>query len=146
MKPNTEKTDCLIRCHGEHCSSSQCCSRENFLDDTCKSTKDACTISRKYDKKEIIPAACTISLENFTIYEEETLEQIVNDSRTEKSAHNPTNENARYTNDKQIQSIVNDNPEASSCTINLAEQTSTSVNTDRIFATANNNLDHSIIF
>lgn len=145
MKSNTEKTDCLIRCHGEHCSSSQCCSRENFLDDTCKSTKDA-HINRKYDKKEIIPAACAISLEKFTIYEEETLEQIVNDSRTEKSAHNPTNENARHSNDKQIQSMVNANSEASSCAINLAEQTSTSANTDRIFATADNNLNQSVIF
>jgi len=133
MKPNTEKTDCLIRCHGEHCSSSQCCSRENFLEDTCKSVKD--TISRKYDKKEITPAA--INLEKFTIYEEKTLEQTVSDPRVEKFAYNPTNENA-CSNDKQIENIININSEASSCAINL-------VDTDRASVTADSNLDHSIV-
>lgn len=145
MKPNTEKTDCLIRCHGEHCSSSQCCSRENFLDDACKSTKDAHTISRKYDKKEIIPAACAISLEKFTVYEEETLERVVNDPKIEKSTHNPTNKNACHSNDKQIESVVNVNPEASSCAISPVDPAPTGVNTDQISATANNNLDHSDI-
>ncbi|XP_071630627.1 uncharacterized protein Znt77c isoform X1 [Temnothorax longispinosus] len=147
MKPNTEKTDCLIRCHGEHCSSSQCCSRENFLDDACKPTKDAHTISRKYDKKEIIPAAaCAISLEKFTVYEEKTLERNVNDPRTKESAHNPTNESATcHSNDKEIQSILNVNSEASSRASSLTDQTSTSVTTDRIPARADSNLDHSVV-
>lgn len=144
MKLNTEKTDCLIRCHGEHCSSSQCCSRENFLDDTCKSMKDAHTISRKYDKKEIIPAACAISLEKFTVYEEKTLEGIVNDPKAEKSQQNP-DENACPSNDKQTQSIANVNSEASSCAISLADRTPTSVNSDQISATADKNLNHSFI-
>lgn len=141
MKPNTEKTDCLIRCHGEHCSSSQCCSRENFLEDACKSTKDAHTISRKYDKKEIIPAACAVSLEKFTVYEEEILERTTSDPRAEKSAHVPTNENACRSNDEQIQSIVNVNPEASSSAISLANRISTS---DQTSATADSTLNHSI--
>ncbi|XP_011883488.1 PREDICTED: zinc transporter 1 isoform X2 [Vollenhovia emeryi] len=140
MKPNTEKTDCLIRCHGEHCSSHQCCSRENFLDDTYESTKDVHTISKKYDKKEIISTVGAISLEKFSAYEEETQKQIVNDPRTEKSAHNLTNENACHSNDKQTLRIENVNPEISSCVI--SDQTSTSVNTDRISAIADSNLNH----
>lgn len=85
MKPNMEKTDCLIRCHGEHCSSSQCCSRENFLEDACKSEEDN-VISRKYDKKEIIPTTCAVSLEKFTNYTEEAVVQTVkSDSTAEKS-------------------------------------------------------------
>lgn len=145
MKPNTEKTDCLIRCHGEHCSSSQCCSRENFLDDACKSMKDAHTISRKYDKKEMIPSACAISLEKFTVYEEKTSEEIVNNPKTEKSEHNPTNENACHSNDKQIQSVTNVNPSVSSSDVSSTGRTSASVNTDQISAIAENNLDRSVI-
>jgi len=140
IKPNTEKTDCLIRCHGEHCSSSQCCSRENFLEDANKSVKD--NINRKYDKKEITPAA--INLEKFTIYEEETLEQTVSDPRAEKSAHNPTNENI-CSNDKQIESIVNINSEASSCAINLVDRIQSTTDTDRASITTDSNLDHSIV-
>lgn len=143
MKPNTEKIDCLIRCHGEHCSSSQCCSRENFLDDACKSMKDAHTISRKYDKKEIIPAACAISLEKFTIYEEKTSEGIVKNPKTEKSEQ-PTNENACHSNDKQIQSVTNVSPRISSSDVSSADRTSTSINTDQISAIAENNLDRSV--
>ncbi|KMQ95829.1 zinc transporter 1 [Lasius niger] len=103
MKPNMEKTDCLIRCHGEHCSSSQCCSRENFLEDACKSEKETHTISRKYDKKEIIPATCAISLEKFTTYVEETLVRTAEcDPRAEKSEHESTNENTSRLNDDQV--------------------------------------------
>lgn len=143
MKPNTEETDCLIRCHGEHCSSSQCCSRENFLEDACKSTKDAHIISRKYDKKEIIPAACAVNLEKFTIYEEETLKRTASDPKTEKSAHVQTNENACRSNDEQIQSIINVNAETSSCAISLANRIS--INDDYTSATTDSTLDHSII-
>lgn len=101
MKPNMEKTDCLIRCHGEHCSSSQCCSRENFLDDACKSEKDN-VVSRKYDKKEIIPATCAISLEKFTNYTEEAVVRTVrSDSRAEKSEHDLMNENTSRLNSEQ---------------------------------------------
>lgn len=145
MKPNTEKTDCLIRCHGEHCSSSQCCSRENFLDNACKSMKDAHTISRKYDKKEIIPAACAISLEKFTVYEEKSPEGIVNNPKTEKSEHNPTNENACHSNDKQIQSVIDVNPRVNLSDTSSDDRTSTSVNADQISATAENNLDRGVI-
>lgn len=101
IKPNMEKTDCLIRCHGEHCSSSQCCSRENFLEEG-KSEKDAHTISRKYDKKEIIPTTCAISLEKFTTHTEETLVQTAkSDSKAENSEHDPTNENTSRLNGDQ---------------------------------------------
>ncbi|XP_025988313.1 zinc transporter 1 [Solenopsis invicta] len=145
MKPNTEKTDCLIRCHGEHCSSSQCCSRENFLEDTCKSGKDAHITSRKYDKKEIIPGACAISLEKFTVYKEEALEQTVNDLKAEKSAHNSTNEKTHRSNDKHVQSIVNVSPEVSSCATSLTDQISTNVDTDPTSITADSNVNHSVV-
>jgi len=108
------------------------------LEDTNKSVKD--TISRKYDKKEITPAA--INLEKFTIYEEETLEQTMSDPRAEKSAH-LTNENA-CSNNKQIESIVNINSEASSCAINLVDRIQSTIDTDRASVIANSNLDHSI--
>lgn len=145
MKPNTEKTDCLITCHGEHCSSSQCCSRENFLEDACKSVKDADTINRRYDKKEKIPAAYAISLKRFTINEEETLEQTVSDSKKAESVPKSTNENACHSNDKQIQGVVNVNSEISACTINLTDRISTNVDTDKIYVTADSNLDHSVV-
>lgn len=146
MKPNTEKTDCLIRCHGEHCSSSQCCSRENFLDDTCKSTRDAHTISRKYDKKEIIPAVCAISLEKFTVYKEEIPERTVSDpTRAESSTHNLTNENPCHSNDKQTQSTVSVNSETVPCAISSADRISyINVDANRTSATADNNLNHSV--
>ncbi|XP_018405783.1 PREDICTED: zinc transporter 1 [Cyphomyrmex costatus] len=143
MKPNTEKTDCLITCHGEHCSSSQCCSRESFLEDACKSVKNVHTINRKPDKKERIPTAYVISLKKFTINEEETLERTVNDPKAEKSVPKSTNENACHSNDKQIQSIVNGNSE--DCAINLTDRVSTNVDTDRISVTTDSNLDHSVV-
>lgn len=105
MKPNMEKTDCLIRCHGEYCSSSQCCSRENFLEDV--SEKNMHAISRKYDKKEIIPATA-ISLEKFTNYTEEPLVRTAKSdpraesSSSEKSAHDSTNENTSGLNSEQV--------------------------------------------
>lgn len=104
IKPNMDKTDCLIRCHGEHCSSSQCCSRENFLeDDACKSEKNTHPISKKYDKKEIIPATCAISLEKFTNNTEEALvmRTVKSDPTVEKSEHDSTNENTSRLNSEQ---------------------------------------------
>lgn len=107
MKPHMEKTNCLIRCHGEHCSTSQCCSRENFLEDTCE-LKDEHTISKKYDKKEIIPTTCVINLEKFTVYkEEETPEETSSDkSAREVSGCDPTSENTCCTNDEQASADV----------------------------------------
>ncbi|XP_018362998.1 PREDICTED: zinc transporter 1 [Trachymyrmex cornetzi] len=141
MKPNTEKTDCLIACHGEHCSSSQCCSRENFLEDACKSVKDAHTINRRYDKKEKTSAVYAISLKKFTINEKETLERTVSDSKSEESVPKSTNENARHS--KQIQSVVNVNSEVSACAINLTNRISTNV--DQTSVTADSNLHHSVV-
>lgn len=74
MKPNTEKAGCLIRCHGEHCSSSQCCSKEKFIEDSCSdlSTKQQVqSINKKLEKKQVIPASTNIDLKRFTIYDEE---------------------------------------------------------------------------
>ncbi|XP_014471299.1 PREDICTED: zinc/cadmium resistance protein [Dinoponera quadriceps] len=97
MKPHMDRTDCLIRCQDEHCSSSQCCSRENFLDeDTCKSEKDSQSISRRYEKKEIIPASSTINLERFTVYKEEVPKQLTSDTTLEMSGHDSSScENTR---------------------------------------------------
>lgn len=122
MKPNMEKTDCLIRCHGEHCSNSQCCSRENFLEDTCKS-KDSHAIGKKYEKKEAISAAYAINLEKFTIYEEKT-EQIRNNPRPETSTNGSTKED-RKDKDKEVQSITSDDNDISSCNKTTALTTKT---------------------
>ncbi|XP_020278232.1 zinc transporter 1 isoform X2 [Pseudomyrmex gracilis] len=120
MNPNMEKTDCLIRCHGEHCSNSQCCSRENFLEDTCKS-KNSHTIGKKYEKKEAISAAYAINLEKFTIYEEKTTEKIKTDPTPETS----TKEGERKEKDKKVQTITSDNNDISSCNKTVAVATKT---------------------
>lgn len=143
MRPNMEKTDCLIRCHGEHCSSSQCCSRENFVEDTCKSAKDAHIISKKYDKKEIIPAACAISLEKFTVYEEETVDRAANDPKMEKSACNLIN--VTRINNEQIHSSVSSDTDVSSRAINTkkSNQIVASIVNNQI--SVDTNLDSTII-
>ncbi|KAL0111664.1 hypothetical protein PUN28_013093 [Cardiocondyla obscurior] len=120
MKPNMEKTGCLIRCHGEHCSSSQCCSKENFLDDSCKSMKNAHTIHKENDEQERIPTACAISLEKCANYKEETLEMVMKDHKINKSTY-ISDKNMCRSIDKQIQNIVNINSEDS--TVNLTDQT-----------------------
>lgn len=75
LKPNMEKTGCLIRCHGEHCSSSQCCSKEKFIEDSCSDPsvkKQAQSITKKFEKKEIIPSSTTIDLKRFTVHDRES--------------------------------------------------------------------------
>lgn len=70
-----EKTGCLIRCHGEHCSSSQCCSKEKFIEDSCSDPsvkKQAQSITKKFEKKEIIPPSTTIDLKRFTVHDIES--------------------------------------------------------------------------
>lgn len=90
-----EKTGCLIRCHGEHCSSSQCCSKEKFIEDSCSdpSVKKqvAQSITKKFEKKEIIPSSTTIDLKRFTVH----------DHQIESS--------------NSCQSIVENSPDGSSC-------------------------------
>ncbi|OAD52385.1 Zinc transporter 10 [Eufriesea mexicana] len=78
MRPNMEKTGCLIRCHDEYCSSSQCCSKEKSIEDSCSDSsfkKQAQSINKKFDKKEIIPASTAIDLKSFTVYDEEGCSQ-----------------------------------------------------------------------
>ena len=75
MRPNMEKTGCLIRCHGEHCSSSQCCSKEKFIEYSCSdlsTKKQGQSINKKLEKKEIIPSSTTIDLKKFAIHDEES--------------------------------------------------------------------------
>lgn len=73
MGPNMKKTGCLINCHGEHCSYSQCCSKETFIEDSCaapcsSTRKHSHTINKKLEKKEIIPAiSAAIDLKSFTL-------------------------------------------------------------------------------
>lgn len=69
-----EKTGCLIRCHGEHCSSSQCCSKEKFMEDSCSDTsvKHRHSINKRLDKKEIIPTSSEVDLRRFTVHDEES--------------------------------------------------------------------------
>ncbi|EZA54363.1 zinc transporter 1 [Ooceraea biroi] len=144
VQPHMEKTNCLIRCHGEHCSTSQCCSRENFLEDTCNSVKDD-TINKKYDKKEIVPATCSINLEKFTVYKEETLEQTTSDESTrEKSACDPMSENTCYTNDEQTPADIVD-IDSSACMINVVDRLSDSTVTRRHSTALDSKLDHNIV-
>ncbi|XP_076631749.1 zinc transporter 77C [Colletes latitarsis] len=69
MKPNMEKTGCLIRCHGEHCSSSQCCSKEKFLEDSCSgvSVQQMQSISKKLEGTEIFPATSVVDPQKSTV-------------------------------------------------------------------------------
>ncbi|EFN76190.1 Zinc transporter 1 [Harpegnathos saltator] len=135
MKPHMDRTDCLIRCHGEHCSSSQCCSRENFLEESsCKSEKDAHTISSKYEKKEIIPASSTINLERFTVYKEESPERLASKTKLERPTRDPTYENTCRTGDRQKEQSTRDiSTDSSSC------ERGDNI-TDRTSATADNNI------
>lgn len=136
MMPNTERTDCLIRCQGEHCSSSQCCARENLLEETGGSARDLRAISSKYDKRKVIPEA-TINLERFTVNEEEAAERSASDATSDKSAQKcPTNEDATRgaTNGereaaKRRGRDADDADDVGSCTIiiNVTDQTSSAV-------------------
>lgn len=140
MKPHMNKTDCLIRCHGEHCSSSQCCSRENYLEpDTCKSEKDAHTISRRYEKKEIIPVSSTINLEKFTVYKEEVPEQLEKETKLEISSRSQSCENTSSSNDQQ----------QNGTTRNIGTDTSVCERsdnaTDQTLATDDSNLGHDVV-
>lgn len=68
-----ERTGCLIRCHGEHCSSSQCCSKEKFMEDSCLdvSIKQRHSINKKLEGKEIIPAPSVVDLKRFILHDNE---------------------------------------------------------------------------
>lgn len=142
MKPHLEQTDCLIRCHGEHCSTSQCCSRENFLkEDTCKSEKDPHAISKRYEKKEIIPASSTINLERFTVYKEEIPEQRVTESDTklEIPTDSPSCESTcRSSEQQEDQSTRDIDADTSSCKI--SDNT-----TDQVPVAIDSNLDRDVI-
>ncbi|XP_032668233.1 zinc transporter 1 isoform X2 [Odontomachus brunneus] len=133
MKPHMERTDCLIRCHGEHCSYSQCCSRENFLEE-----KDAHAISRRYEKKEIIPASSTINLERFTAYKEEIPEQFT--TRLEVPTHGSScDENTFCSTDQEKNQSTRDiGTDDSSCEIN-------DNSTDRTLAIVDSNLGHNVV-
>ncbi|XP_033331798.2 proton-coupled zinc antiporter SLC30A1 [Megalopta genalis] len=69
IRPNREKTGCLIRCHGEHCSSSQCCSKEKFMEDSCShvSTEQVQSINKKLERKEVVPTPLVVDLEGFAV-------------------------------------------------------------------------------
>lgn len=95
MKPNMEKSGCLIRCHGEHCSSSQCCSKEKFMEDSCTTKATKQVFNKKLVKKEIIPTSTMIDLRKFTLLQAEgsRLQQHPKD--------HPTAENACQSNEGQ---------------------------------------------
>ncbi|XP_053989300.1 zinc transporter 10 isoform X1 [Hylaeus volcanicus] len=58
MRPHMEKSGCLIRCHGERCSSSQCCTKEKFMEDSCSdvSVQKMQTINKKLEGDEVVPS------------------------------------------------------------------------------------------
>ncbi|KZC11068.1 Zinc/cadmium resistance protein, partial [Dufourea novaeangliae] len=111
MRPNMEKTGCLIRCQGEHCSSSQCCSKEKFIEDSCShvSMKQVQSINKKLEKKEIIPAQSVVDLKRFTVHDDEA-------SRSPRD--NMADGTAGRSNDG-LTDDNKDNTDGSSCAINV---------------------------
>lgn len=130
MMPNTETTDCLIRCHGEHCSSSQCCSKENFSEDTCGTTTLRAITKKQHDKKETTPAAPSISLARFAVYEEcETAKRFASDARSRGSAkESPTNDNATSNDEREVRSNASDVDVVSDPITNVTDQTAAPIN------------------
>lgn len=119
MKPNMGRTGCLIRCHGEHCSSSQCCSKEKFIEDSSSDLsvkKQGQSVNRKLEKKEIIPASSSIDLKRFITHDQESSSQArqLKDNRS---------------NDGQTRNNSDDIIDDSSCTINvdISEQKSSTI-------------------
>ncbi|KOC69260.1 Zinc transporter 10 [Habropoda laboriosa] len=115
MKPNMEKAGCLIRCHGEHCSSSQCCSKEKFIEDSSSdlvTKKHVQSINKKLEKKEIIPSLSTIDLKKFTVHDEE-------DPRPCHSIENPSDGRPFCPNDGQTRNNKDNTADSSSYAINV---------------------------
>ncbi|CAL7949101.1 unnamed protein product [Xylocopa violacea] len=114
MKPNMEKTGCLIRCHGEHCSSSQCCTKEKSIEDSSSdlsTRKSAHSINKKFEKKEIIPSLA-IDLKKFTFHDTER-------SKSGQSDENPLAGSSSHTTDKQTRSNKDNATDSSSYAINV---------------------------
>ncbi|XP_012350061.1 zinc transporter 1 isoform X2 [Apis florea] len=115
MRPNMEKTGCLIRCHGEHCSSSQCCSKEKFIEDSCSDLsikKQGQSINKKLEKKEIIPSSTTIDLKKFAIHDEENLQSC-------QTTINQSDGSSCQSKNKQRQSDKDNTRDESSYAINV---------------------------
>lgn len=115
MKPTTDKTDCLIRCHGELCSSSQCCTREKLgqKSPSEESLKHVHVINKKFEKKEIIPASPMIDLKKFLIHDDES------PKLASPETSGPNNSEACQSNDKQVQSEKDNTNDKSSYSISV---------------------------
>ncbi|CAG5077811.1 Similar to Slc30a1: Zinc transporter 1 (Rattus norvegicus) [Cotesia congregata] len=60
------KSDCLIRCRGKRCIESQCCSKDDLLDEVILDKSDK-IINKKFLRKEIIPSEEDVNLKKFTL-------------------------------------------------------------------------------
>ncbi|KAK2588225.1 hypothetical protein KPH14_004259 [Odynerus spinipes] len=114
MKPNMDKTDCLIRCHGELCSLSQCCTREKLglKSSSEQSLKHVHAINKKFEKKEIIPASPEIDLKKFTIHDGEG-------SKLEPPTNGPSDNETCQSSDEQVQSKKDNANDNSSYSISV---------------------------
>ncbi|XP_057340702.1 uncharacterized protein LOC130677843 [Microplitis mediator] len=80
------KSDCLIRCRGKRCIESQCCSKDDLLDEVIMDKNDkSTTISKKFLRKEIIPSEEDINLKKFTLHKSDSIKSMnVSLKETEK--------------------------------------------------------------
>ncbi|XP_035733756.1 zinc homeostasis factor 1-like isoform X1 [Vespa mandarinia] len=115
MKPTTDKTDCLIRCHGELCSLSQCCTREKLGQKSSseESLKHVHVINKKFEKKEIIPASPMIDLKKFVIHDDES-PKLASPTTSELNNSEPC-----QSNDEQVQSKKDNVDDKSSYSVSV---------------------------
>ncbi|XP_046599382.1 zinc transporter 1 isoform X2 [Neodiprion lecontei] len=68
VKPEVKKIDCLIKCRGENCSLSQCCSKDISLDSDSghPTSTNRQGIHRRFEMEKIVPDSQPISLKRFT--------------------------------------------------------------------------------
>ncbi|XP_044593699.1 zinc transporter 1 [Cotesia glomerata] len=65
------KSDCLIRCRGKRCIESQCCSKDDLLDEVILDKSDK-IINKKFLRKEIIPSQEDVNLKKFTLHKSDS--------------------------------------------------------------------------
>ncbi|KAG7204955.1 hypothetical protein KM043_005342 [Ampulex compressa] len=114
VKPHMEGTGCLIRCHGEHCSSSQCCSKEKFIEESSpgRLSKQTQTVNKKLEKKIVIPSSPGIDLKRLTLHDGENL-------KLDRSTDNQTDSSACRSSDEQVQNNKDNATDSNSYAISV---------------------------
>ena len=132
IRPNMEKTGCLIRCHGDHCIDSQCCSKEKFAEDstTDVSMKQVQSLNKRPEEKEITLAEAAVDLKGFPVHDDENL-------RSYQPRDSPTDGSACQLNDGE--NNKDNTVDSSSYAINV------DINDERD-ATSHSNLDQNTAF